>query len=99
MTSQIGEELLVAYVDGELDAAAVRQVEAALATDADARQSCGKVRPCCVAPSRASPRPRFQGRCSPPSRERWKTDGAGRVGTCRWRWRPRSSPWRSVYRA
>ena len=37
MTERISEERLIAYVDGELDEAAVREVEAALAADAELR--------------------------------------------------------------
>jgi anti-sigma factor RsiW len=44
MTARIDEELLVAYVDGELDAEAARQVEAALVNDADARRCVRELR-------------------------------------------------------
>jgi hypothetical protein len=44
MTGRVNEELLVAYVDGELDAEATRQVEAALVTDAGARQCVRELR-------------------------------------------------------
>src|SRR5471030_1173056 len=44
MTGRIGDELLVAYVDGELDGEAARQVEAPLVTDAGARQCVRELR-------------------------------------------------------
>src|SRR5882724_10316067 len=44
MTGQIGEEMLVAYVDGELDREAARRVEATLIGDADARQYVRELR-------------------------------------------------------
>ena len=44
MSGHIDEALLVAYVDGELDAAATRAVEARLVADPDARQCVRELR-------------------------------------------------------
>jgi surface antigen len=74
MTPQISEELLVAYVDGELDAASARQVEAALATDAEARQCVRELRE-----SAALLRGAFQGKPETPIPGRLLATIAGAV--------------------